>query len=205
MDLIFGVLTLFFGVYALIKGRLQLSKKYVLEGNSAKFAGLLLVIAPIIGGILTLNGQVDSAIFGCSCYSIIGVLVFAAFQMWKSKGSPQVKTQIKSESAVSEKREPVQPHVVQTQPTASSDNHEQRLPDASVNVRTEQKELPLKDRIEPKPTPVCPKCGNVGLPGDKFCRKCGSPIKLEIHCKKCGHIVLPKDLYCVKCGSPLDK
>ncbi len=85
MDLIFGVLTLSFGVYALIKGRLQLSKKYVLEGNSAKIAGLLLVIAPVIGGILTLNGQVDSAIFGCSCYSIIGVLAFAVFQAWKSK------------------------------------------------------------------------------------------------------------------------
>jgi len=85
MDLIFGVLTLSFGVYALIKGRLQLSKNYVLEGNSAKIAGLLLVIAPVIGGILTLNGQVDSAIFGCSCYSIIGVLAFVVFQAWKSK------------------------------------------------------------------------------------------------------------------------
>jgi hypothetical protein len=201
MDLIFGVLTLSFGVYALIKGRLQLSKKYVLEGNSAKFAGFLLVIAPVIGGILTLNGQADSAIFGCSCYSIIGVLAFAAFQMWKSKRSPQVKTQIKSEPAVSGKREP---HVVQTHPAASSDSDKQTMPDASINARTEQKELPPKDRIEPKPTPICPKCGNIGLPKDKFCRKCGRPIKSEIHCKECGNIVQPKDLYCVKCGSPLD-
>jgi|GEM_PF-2349328 len=200
MDLIFGVLTLFFGVYALIKGRLQLSKKYVLEGNSAKFAGFLLVIAPIIGGILTLNGQVDSAIFGCSCYSIIGVLAFAAFQMWKSKGSPQVKTQMKSESAVPEKREPIQSHVVQKQPTASSDSHKQRLPDASVNARTEHMELHPKDLIDPQSTSICPKCGNIGLPKDKFCRKCGSPIKSEIRCTKCGNIVQPKDLFCVKCG-----
>ncbi|MEW5939067.1 MAG: zinc-ribbon domain-containing protein [Chloroflexota bacterium] len=51
--------------------------------------------------------------------------------------------------------------------------------------------------------PICPKCGNIGLPQDKFCRKCGSPIKPEIHCKKCGNIAQPKDRFCVKCGSPL--
>ena len=94
MDLIFGVFTLGFGVYALIKGRLQLSKKYVLEGNSATIAGVLLVMAPIIGAILTLSKQADSAIFGCSCYSIIGVLAFAVFQAWKSK-KPSL-TQVKS-------------------------------------------------------------------------------------------------------------
>ena len=204
MDLIFGVLTLSFGVYALIKGRLQLSKRFVLEGTSAKLAGVLLVLAPVIGGILTLNGQVDSAIFGCSCYSIIGVLAFAAFQMWKSKRSPQVKVQIKSEPAVPEKGEPTQLHVAQTLPAASSESHKQRMPDTSVNARTEKKEMHPKDRIEPKPTPICPKCGNIGLPKDKFCRKCGSPMKSEFHCQKCGYIVQPKDLFCVKCGSRLD-
>lgn len=201
MDLIFGVLTLFFGVYALIKGQLQLSKKYVLEGNSAKFAGGLLVIAPIIGLILTLNGQVDSAIFGCSCYSIIGVLAFAAFQMWKSKSSPQVKTQIINEPEESGKKESAQTHVAKTQPAASSVSYTQRMSDTSFKARTEQKKLPPDERIEP--TPICPKCGNIGLPKDKFCRKCGSPIKSEIHCKKCGNIVQPKDLFCVKCGSRL--
>jgi len=88
MDWIFGIFTLSFGVYALIRGRLRLSKKYVLEGNSARIAGILLVSAPIIGVILTLNGQADSALFGCSCYSIIGVLAFAVFQAWKSKKNP---------------------------------------------------------------------------------------------------------------------
>jgi hypothetical protein len=88
MDWIFGIFTLAFGVYALIKGRIQVSKKLVLEGNSAKMAGILLVLAPIIGVILTLSGQVDSALFGCSCYSIIGVLAFAAFQGWKSNKQP---------------------------------------------------------------------------------------------------------------------
>ena len=107
MDLIFGVLTLSFGVYALIKGRLQLSKKYALEGNSAKIAGILLVLAPIIGAILTLNGQIESAIFGCSCYSIIGVLAFAVFQAWKSKKPPltQVKS-LESEPEVLSKSNP---------------------------------------------------------------------------------------------------
>lgn len=55
------------------------------------------------------------------------------------------------------------------------------------------------------PKPTCSKCGNVGMPEDKFCRKCGSPIKSEIHCKKCGNIVQPKDLFCVKCGSRLSR
>ncbi len=205
MDLIFGVLTLVFGVYALIKGRLRLSKKYVLEGNSAKYAGFLLVIAPIIGGILTLNGQIDSALFGCSCYSIIGVLAFAVFQMWNSRGSAQVKTQMKNEPAISEKREPAQSHVTQIQPTTSSESHKQRLPDANVNTQTDQKELHPKDLIDPQSTSICPKCGNIGLPNDKFCRKCGNAIKSEIRCEKCGNIVQPKDLFCVKCGSRLSR
>jgi len=92
MEWIFGIFTLAFGVYTLIKGRLQVSKKLILEGNSAKMAGILLVLAPIIGVILTLSGQADSALFGCSCYSIIGVLALAAFLAWKSK--KQALTQV---------------------------------------------------------------------------------------------------------------
>lgn len=93
LELIFGVLTLSFGIYALSKGRLQLSKEYALEGKPARTAGILLVTAPIIGLIFTiifiLSGQEDpGSILGCSCYSIIGVLAFAAFQAWKSKKPP---------------------------------------------------------------------------------------------------------------------
>jgi hypothetical protein len=58
-----------------------------------------------------------------------------------------------------------------------------------------------ESNLTPKPT--CSICGNVGMPGDRFCRKCGNPIRSEIHCEKCGNIVQPKDLYCVKCGSRL--
>jgi hypothetical protein len=85
LELGLGILTLAFGVYALSKGHLQLSKKYVLEGNSARIIGGLLVAAPIIGAFLTWSGQVEAGIFNCSCYAIVGVLAFVAFQAWKSK------------------------------------------------------------------------------------------------------------------------
>ncbi|GEM_PF-5708771 len=52
-------------------------------------------------------------------------------------------------------------------------------------------------------THICSNCGSVGLPGDKFCRKCGKPLKSENRCEKCGNIVQPKDHFCVKCGSSL--
>lgn len=60
-----------------------------------------------------------------------------------------------------------------------------------------------KTKADHTPKPTCSNCGNVGMPGDRFCRKCGSPMESELHCKKCGNIVQPKDKFCVKCGSRL--
>lgn len=401
MDVIFGVLTLSFGVYALIKGRLQLSKKYVLEGNSAKIAGLLLVIAPVIGGILALNGQVDSAIFGWSCYSIIGVLAFVVFQAWKSKkdktqtlnigtnGKPEIDykwfvemvktyygrlnhsfvgeenrennqvdiitisedkvkwlircmpnkgvisdnilgdfystmlkkktdrgviitlgtfestvsqdkykgvevisgeqfliyykslkpagehefnepllTQVKNQESESQSKEEkssamkaVTPQEQRAKEQADKDQKiisgcgvagavvflilnfttgvvpggfiggaiggglgavigmviisfrrkiepiesQKRESEPTVVTAIKEETPKIKQVVNPPPEIICSNCGNVGLPKDKFCRKCGSPINSEIHCKKCGNIVQPKDLYCVKCGSHLGK
>lgn len=147
MDLIFGVLTLSFGVYALIKGRLQLSKKYVLEGNSATIAGVLLVVAPIIGAILTLNGQADSAIFGCSCYSIIGVLAFATFQAWKSKKPPL--TQMKSQES---EPEPTRKTVTQKKtPKIKKGQPVQKVVGITVCPNCKMKVLPTSDG-------TCPSC-----------------------------------------------
>ncbi|MBI5932377.1 MAG: zinc ribbon domain-containing protein [Chloroflexi bacterium] len=391
MDLIFGVLTLSFGVYALIKGRLQLSKKYVLEGNSAKIGGLLLVIAPVIGGILTLSGQVDSAIFGCSCYSIFGVLAFVVFQAWKStkdktqilnigtngksetgykwfvemvktyygqlnhtfvgeenrennqvdiitisedkdkwlvrcipnkdvvsedilgefygtmlkkkadrgviitlgtiestvfqdrykgveviggeqflafykslKSAGEMKSQESEPQSKEEKVSAMKAATLQEQRAKEQADMEwkiisgcgvagavvffilnfttgvvpggaiggaiggglgailgmviisfrrkvepidsqKREPEPTVATAIKEETPKIEQVVNPPPEIICSNCGNVGLPEDRFCRKCGSPINLDIHCKKCGHIVQPKDLYCVKCGFHLDK
>jgi hypothetical protein len=314
--------------------------------------GPQLVIAPVIGGILTLSGQVDSAIFGCSCYSIIGVLAFAVFQAWKSKkdktqtlniginGKPEIdykwfvemvktyygrlkhtfveeenrennqvdiitisedkvkwlarcipnkdvvsdnilgdfySTMLKKkadrgviitlgtfESTVPQDRykgvevisgeqfltyykslkpagewESKKPPLTQmksqeSEPQSKEENasvmeaatpqeqhakeraisfrrkvepieSQNREPEPTVATAIIEETPKIKQSVNPTPEIICSKCGNVGWPKDRFCRKCGSPIKSEIHCKKCGNIVQPKDLYCVKCGSHLDK
>jgi hypothetical protein len=164
---VFGIVTLAFGVYALIKGRLQLSKNYVLEGNSARIAGGLLVAAPIIGAILTLSKQLELGIFNISCYSIVGVLAFAAFQARKSKRPSQREAQMKSEPVVSRDRNPTHPQVTQ------------RQPDSSVKAQPEKKELPSNDRSEPKLSPIttCPNCGMRVLPkSDGTCPSCQARI-----------------------------
>lgn len=47
----------------------------------------------------------------------------------------------------------------------------------------------------------CSKCGYDGSPGDKYCRRCGLPLK--DHCAICGHSVQPDDRFCTKCGASL--
>ncbi|MFZ5856272.1 MAG: zinc-ribbon domain-containing protein [Chloroflexota bacterium] len=35
----------------------------------------------------------------------------------------------------------------------------------------------MKQVVDPASKPICPKCGTVGQPKDRFCRKCGNPLK----------------------------
>jgi len=181
-EFIFGVLTLSFGVYALSTGRLQLSKKYVLEGTSARIAGSLLVAAPVIGAILAWSGQVESAISGLSCYTIIGVLAFAAFQAWKSRKSPQRKAQVKSlesEPAVSRKRNPTGSEASRRQAASSSGGRKPRTSASSFQTQPEQKETPSKDQLQRKLSGItkCPKCGMRVLPkADGTCPSCQARI-----------------------------
>ena len=176
---VFGIVTLSFGVYALSKGRLQLSKKYVLEGDSARIAGGLLVAAPIIGAILTLSKQLELGIFNISCYSIVGVLAFAGFQAWRSKRSPQMKVQMKSEPVVSRNKNPTHSQGTRQQPNSSSDSRKRRMPDSSVKTQAEQKDLSSKDRPKPKLSAIttCPNCGMRVLPkSDGTCPSCQARI-----------------------------
>ncbi|MEM3397030.1 MAG: zinc ribbon domain-containing protein [Thermoplasmata archaeon] len=52
---------------------------------------------------------------------------------------------------------------------------------------------------------LCLNCGNTIKPGDKFCRKCGTKIQVEVYCTKCGTKAEPDDMFCGSCGSKLRK
>ncbi|MCX8174530.1 MAG: zinc-ribbon domain-containing protein [Thermoplasmata archaeon] len=52
---------------------------------------------------------------------------------------------------------------------------------------------------------ICLNCGNPIKPGDKFCRKCGAKIQVEIYCTKCGTKAEPDDMFCGSCGTKLRK
>ncbi len=174
--LIFGVLTLFFGIWALIKGQLKLSNKFILEGNQARIAGVVLVISPLIGAIFYFIGQGDlSYIFGSSCYGIIAVLAFAAFQAWKSKRSPQVEAQKEKEPAVSRNKNPTPPQGTQRQLDSSSNSSNRKTPDSKIKTEPEQNDLSAKDLLEPELSAIttCPYCGMEVLPNsDGTCPNC---------------------------------
>lgn len=52
---------------------------------------------------------------------------------------------------------------------------------------------------------ICLNCGNPLKPGDKFCRKCGAKVQVEIYCTKCGTKAEPDDVFCGACGNKLRK
>lgn len=62
---------------------------------------------------------------------------------------------------------------------------------------------------------TCSSCGKDALPSDKFCTKCGSPIKLvqpdpapsrvRQACVNCAAPLAAADAFCAKCGTPVRK
>lgn len=62
---------------------------------------------------------------------------------------------------------------------------------------------------------TCSSCGKDALPSDKFCTKCGSPIKpvqpdtaparARPTCGNCGAAVAAHDAFCARCGTPVAK
>jgi hypothetical protein len=61
---------------------------------------------------------------------------------------------------------------------------------------------------------TCPNCGAEGGPGDKFCSKCGGPMKVQAPapppaparaavCPTCSTPVAPGGRFCAKCGTPV--
>ena len=63
---------------------------------------------------------------------------------------------------------------------------------------------------------TCPSCGRGAVPSDKFCTKCGTPIR-PVHpdgtsepdrtarprqaCRSCANLLGPLDVFCSKCGT----
>ena len=55
---------------------------------------------------------------------------------------------------------------------------------------------------------MCPSCGAVRKPTDKFCMKCGCRFELAgpgtaLTCPSCGAERKPSDKFCMKCGHKL--
>lgn len=58
---------------------------------------------------------------------------------------------------------------------------------------------------------TCAACGKEALPGDRFCTKCGTPIKLvqpeaapteaRLACVNCGSPLTANDVFCSRCGT----
>lgn len=58
---------------------------------------------------------------------------------------------------------------------------------------------------------TCAACGKEALPGDRFCTKCGTPIKLvqpeaaptgaRLACVNCGSALTANDVFCSRCGT----
>jgi predicted amidophosphoribosyltransferase len=58
---------------------------------------------------------------------------------------------------------------------------------------------------------TCAACGKVALPGDRFCTKCGTPIKpvqpeaapprARPACVNCGSALTANDVFCSRCGT----
>ncbi|MBE7071229.1 MAG: zinc ribbon domain-containing protein [Ruminococcaceae bacterium] len=54
--------------------------------------------------------------------------------------------------------------------------------------------------------PYCNKCGTEVKEVDKFCRKCGAPLKVAVPntCEKCGSPLKDGDKFCWKCGNSIN-
>lgn len=62
---------------------------------------------------------------------------------------------------------------------------------------------------------TCSSCGKDALPSDKFCTKCGSPIKpvqpdtaaprARLVCANCAATLATHDAFCARCGTPVRK
>src|SRR5690606_6910316 len=50
-------------------------------------------------------------------------------------------------------------------------------------------------------SPVCPTCGNVAAPDDRFCGRCGTALTPA--CPRCGRLLAADVAFCTGCGQPL--
>ncbi len=51
----------------------------------------------------------------------------------------------------------------------------------------------------------CSNCGELNSPQNKFCGKCGTPLKVEKHCPQCGTKIENGVNFCPNCGNKVEE
>jgi len=82
------------------------------------------------------------------------------------------------------------------------------LAPAREPMAASQAEGPTQPAVAPqdgpssRSAPVCPRCGQASVPGARFCKQCGTPLRVAI-CLGC-QVPLPAGArFCKKCGRPV--
>lgn len=68
-------------------------------------------------------------------------------------------------------------------------------------VRSVEGDLAASQSLTVQCKTVCLKCGQQGVPDQRFCGACGSAM--VVACTHCGATVVPGSRFCINCGSKL--
>lgn len=99
--------------------------------------------------------------------------------------------------------------LVKTAAIMTQIEHEQATAQTDLDARIEAEILAARQKLNggrvtrspDEGNRVCPTCNRLPLPGDLYCRGCGT--HLAPACPECGQTVAPSDRFCVSCGFEL--
>ncbi|NPV77131.1 MAG: zinc-ribbon domain-containing protein [Anaerolineae bacterium] len=75
---------------------------------------------------------------------------------------------------------------------------------AATFQQTDQQPIEkLPEVISAFSTQTCSRCGQVAIPGKRFCSKCGMLLEAKKFCAQCGSSIQPGAQFCAQCGKKL--